>query len=169
MELGYSGDPQRGYHIGQLADSIGELLDASKPVLAAIVGIGNLGRALVAYFSGRCPKLAITAGFDVDPYKVDRVILGCRCYPMTELASVVREQNILVAIVAVPAGEAQSVTDKLAWAGIRGILNFAPVRLKVGPGVYVENVDMTMSLEKVAYFATRGLTTSVDISEEAPQ
>jgi redox-sensing transcriptional repressor len=72
------------------------------------------------------------------------------------MAAVVKEQGIKVAVITVPAREAQTVADTLTESGVKGILNFAPVPLRVGPDVYVEDIDMTMSLEKVAYFARRG-------------
>jgi redox-sensing transcriptional repressor len=156
MSVGYSGSPTRGYDTKQLADSIGNFLDAPKPQGAALVGIGNLGRAIMAYFAGRRPRLSIVAAFDSDPAKVNRVIHGCRCYGVEEMASVVKEQAIKVAVITVPAREAQTVADTLTEAGVKGFLNFAPVPLRVAPEVYVEDIDMTMSLEKVAYFARRG-------------
>jgi redox-sensing transcriptional repressor len=107
----------------------------------------------MAYFTGRRPNLSIVAAFDNDPYKADRVIHGCRCYVLEDLDRVIREEDIRVAIIAVPATEAQAVADLLVRAGVAGMLNFAPVRLHVPSHIYVEDIDMTMSLEKVAYFA----------------
>lgn len=156
MSVGYSGSPTRGYDVRQLADSIGSFLDAPTPQGAALVGIGNLGRALMAYFAGRRPRLSIVAAFDSDPAKANRVIHGCRCYAVEDMARVVKELGIKVAVITVPAAQAQAVADTLVEAGVKGILNFAPVPLTAGPGVYVEDIDMTMSLEKVAYFARRG-------------
>jgi redox-sensing transcriptional repressor len=156
MSVGYVGSPTRGYDVSELIASIGHFLDDPAGEGAALVGVGNLGRAILAYFSGRRPHLRIAAAFDKDPYKVNRVILGCRCYPLDELSAVVREQDIKVGIVSVPASEAQSVADALVRAGVRGLLNFAPVPLHVGPGTYIEEIDMTMSLEKVAFFARQG-------------
>ena len=153
MALGYMGSPTRGYDIAELIGSIGEFLDAPEGQKAALVGVGNLGRALLAYFSGRRPKLTIDAAFDTDPAKVNRVIHGCRCYPLEELVSVVQQQGIQVGIITVPSDFAQLVADKLCQAGVVGIVNFAPVRLRVLKHIYVEDIDMTMSLEKVAYFA----------------
>lgn len=153
MALGYMGSPTRGYDIAELIGSIGEFLDVPEGQKAALVGIGNLGRALLAYFAGRRPKLTIEAAFDTDPTKVNRVIHGCRCYPIEDLTSVVRDQGIQVGIVSVPSDYAQQVTDKLCQAGVLGLVNFAPVRLRVLRHIYVEDIDMTMSLEKVAYFA----------------
>ena len=110
----------------------------------------------MTYFAGRRPHLAIVAAFDKDPYKTDRVIHGCRCYGFANLLTVVREKGVRIGIITVPADEAQLVADELCRAGVRGIVNFAPVPLRVPPGVYVEDIDMTMSLEKVAYFARTG-------------
>lgn len=153
MAVGYSGSPKRGYDVRELISSIATFLDAPQGQGVALVGIGNLGRAILTYFSGRRPNLSMVAAFDSDPYKVNRVIHGCRCYPMAELATVVERLEIRTAIIAVPATEAQAVAERLIRGGIRGILNFAPVRLRVLGGVYVEDIDMTTSLEKVAYFA----------------
>jgi redox-sensing transcriptional repressor len=108
---------------------------------------------MLTYFAGRRPNLLIKAAFDSDPQKVNRVINGTRCYDIRNLAEVVRQENITTAILAVPAGHAQTVTDQLLSAGIKGILNFAPAHIHVPSPVYVENVDITTSLEKVAFFA----------------
>jgi redox-sensing transcriptional repressor len=153
MSVGYSGSPKRGYAVRELINSIGAFLDAPQAEGVALVGVGNLGRAILAYFSGRRPNLAIVAAFDADPYKVNRVIHGCRCFPMQDLPKIVQEMQIRTGIIAVPAAEAQAVAEELIRAGVRGLLNFAPVRLHVPRGVHTEDIDMTMSLEKVAYFA----------------
>ena len=153
MVTGYTGSSTRGYEVKGLLASIGQFLDAPTGDAVALVGVGNLGRAIMAFFAGRRPHLSIQAAFDVEPYKTGRVIHSVRCYPMQELARVVRELSIRVAIITVPATEAQEVADRLVRVGVGGILNFAPVRLRVPHGVFVEDVDVTMSLEKVAYFS----------------
>lgn len=154
MEVGYNGSPQHGYDVEILAQAIAAVLDLSggvEPVVLA--GLGNLGRAIVSFFRQRHPRLTIVATFDADPQKAGRVIHGTRCYPMDRLADVAREHQARVGIIAVPAANAQEVAWQLINAGVRGILNFAPVPLKVPDGIYVEDFDMTMCLEKVAYFA----------------
>lgn len=156
MAIGYTGSPTRGYDVRELIGSIASFLDAPEGQRVALVGVGNLGRAIMAYFAGRRPNLSIAAAFEVDPGKVHRVIHGCRCYPMEELPEVIAREGIGMGIIAVPAEEAQGVADKLVRAGVRGLLNFAPVPLHVPPGVFVEVIDMTTSLEKVAYFARKG-------------
>ena len=153
MVLGSTGSPRHGYDVAELLRAIDEYLDVPGGQHVAVIGIGNLGQALLAFFSGRRPNLSVAAGFDIDPRKTDRVVHGCRIYPLERLAEVVKEENIDVALLSVPAAQAQDVADLCAKVGVRGILNFAPVPLHVPRGTYVSDVDLTMSLEKVAFFA----------------
>jgi len=153
MAIDYSGSPMRGYDVARLLSSIADLLDEPSGQRAALVGIGNLGRAIITYFAGRRPRLAIVAAFDIDPAKVGRKVNGCPTFPMQELGRVARRECIDVGILAVPAHAAQEVAEQLVEAGICGILNFAPAALIVPEDVFVEDIDMTVSLEKAAYFA----------------
>ena len=153
MAVGYRGTPIHGYEAALLADSIAALLDAPGPQGMALVGVGNLGRAILAYFAGRHPKISFTAAFDSDPAKAGRVVQGCPCHGMDELAKVVRQEGIHAAVIAVPAPSAQEVADRLVAAGVRSILNFAPTALRTGPGVYVEHHHQTTSIERVAFYA----------------
>jgi redox-sensing transcriptional repressor len=153
MHVGYNGSPNRGYMVRELLDSIDKLLDPQVAENVALVGVGNLGRAILAYFGSRGMKLRITAAFDKDPTKAGRVFHGCRCYGIEEAAAVIPSEGILSVMLTVPASEAQGVADLLVAAGVRGIVNFAPVRLRVPPEVCVENMDFTTSLERVAFFA----------------
>jgi redox-sensing transcriptional repressor len=153
MLLECSCGSKKGYPVDRLLSKIAQLLDIPTGENVAVVGIGNLGRALLAFFSMSGPSLNVTAAFDRDSSKVGRVLNGCRCYGMEDLERILAEQAIRTVMVAVPAGEAQGVVDRLAACGVRGILNFAPVSLRVPPGVYVERIDMTVALEKVAFFA----------------
>lgn len=153
MSVGYSGSPTRGYEIRELIRCIGNVLDDLHGAGAALVGVGNLGRAIMAYFSGRRPHLAIVAAFDKDVYKVNRVIHGCPVYSSDDLRQVIAEKKIRVGIITVPGNQAQEVADQLVSAGVSGILNFAPVPLRTPEHVYADDLDVTMSLEKVAFFA----------------
>jgi len=157
MPTGFTGTPKRGYSVAALLQSIGNLLDDPAKQRVALVGIGNLGRAILAYFTGRRANLAIVAAFDQDPNKVNQTIHGCRSYPMEELGGTIEEKQIEVAIIAVPASAAQAIADRLVSHGVRGLLNFAPVSLRVPSDVYVEDLDMAISLERVAYFARHGV------------
>ncbi len=155
MSIGYSGNPNRGYDASELVGSIGSSLDDPEGQKAALIGVGNLGRALLTYFAGRRPRLSIVAAFDNDPKKYDRVIQGCRCYSFDRLAEVIEGLGVTIGTITVPAAEAQRVADMLVRSGVKGIVNFAPVRIQVPSNVYVEDIDMIMSLEKVAYFARK--------------
>jgi redox-sensing transcriptional repressor len=95
------------------------------------------------------------AAFDDDETKVNRVIAGCRCYPVRELDQIIRKEGISLAIITVPAEQAQDVAETLEAAGICGILNFAPVPLKMTRNVYTDRIDITTAIEKVAYFANQ--------------
>lgn len=153
MSVQASGSASRGYEVGALVEAIGRALDAPGGEGAALVGVGNLGQAILAYFQGRRPKLSIVAAFDWDPAKANRTVHGCLVYPMGSLPEVLPKLGIRVAVVSVPAREAQGVADQLVAAGVRGLLNFAPTRLRVREGVVVEDIDFAMALERVAYHA----------------
>jgi len=161
MTIGHTGSPAKGYDIDELVDSIGAFLDPDDALRVALVGVGNLGRALLSHFVGWGGQFSIVAAFDADSERTNRVIHGCRCYPMEDLLPVVSRQDVRVAIIAVPASEAQTIANSLCNAGVRSLVNFAPVRLWVPDGVYVENVDVTMALERVAYFAREGVAERV--------
>ncbi len=154
MVVSLAGSPRHGYGTAALIEAITSfLLGGQQERRAVLVGLGRLGRAMLSYFVTRRPGFGIVAAFDTDPARVGRVIEGCRSYPLDELGWRVAELGTTVAIIAVPAEAAQGVADLLVRAGITGIANFAPISLDVPPHVFVENVDLTMSLEKVAYFA----------------
>lgn len=153
MYTDYAGSPRRGYSVEGLLASVSGLLDRPEGQAAALVGAGNLGRAILAFFSGRRPKLRIAAAFDNDPAKTGRAIEGCPCHPLSKMPEVIVREGIDVGIVATPAEAAQDVADRLVESGVGGILNFAPVSLSVPSGVHVEDVDMTVALEKTAFFA----------------
>jgi redox-sensing transcriptional repressor len=153
MYVRCEGSPTRGYHIGVLQECIAAFLDPPATQAVALVGVGNLGRALFAYFSGRRPMFQIVAVFDIDPTKVDRMVNGCPSIHIREARTVIRDLAIGVAMIAVPASAAQGVANVLVEAGVRSLLNFADIRLRVPPEVFVENIDIGVMLEKVAFFA----------------
>ena len=152
MEIGYSGSPRRGYNVSELIQAISRILDGSRERIIALVGVGNLGRAVLSYFTYKHHGLSIAAAFDTDERLVNRVISGCRCFHLDRFEDLVREKQINMGIITVPADAAQSVADRMTGAGIRGILNFAPVPLRVPEGVFVDRIDIASALEKLAYF-----------------
>jgi redox-sensing transcriptional repressor len=154
MCLGYFGVPRYGYEVVELVKHINEVLDASKLHNVAVVGAGNLGRALMAFLESRRATLKIVAAFDDDPSTSNRVINGVPCHAMERLEAIVVQEDIRIAILCVPGPAAQKVTDRLVNAGIKGILNFAPVPIRIPVGVALEEIDVTSSLERVAFFTT---------------
>jgi redox-sensing transcriptional repressor len=152
MLIGYSSLKKKGYDAQELIKVIGGLIDHEESLSVAVVGMGNLGRAITAYFNGKRPKLNIVAAFDVDPNKVNRVVAGVNCFHIKDLNDVVKRSNISIAIIAAPPDSAATVAELLVNAGIKGILNFTTVPVNVPESIYLEEYDMITSLEKVAYF-----------------
>jgi redox-sensing transcriptional repressor len=152
MTIGFAGSPRKGYAIADLVDAINSVLARSVETAVALVGVGNLGRAILAYYANRRP-VRFVAAFDRAADKIGRILHGCRCYAVDQMAEVIAREQIHVGVIAVPAPEAQAVADQLVLAGVKGILTFAPVRLRVPTGMYVEYVDLMMALDKVAYYA----------------
>jgi redox-sensing transcriptional repressor len=164
MTIGATGSPTKGYEIDVLVDRIGQSLDAPSGQKAVLVGAGNLGKALLHFFSEGRTKLSIAAVFDNDPAKQGQSMYGCDgciCHHIDKLEAVVKESGADVGIITVPSSAAQEVADCLSSAGVKGILNFAPITITVDSNIYVEDIDMTMSLEKVAYFARGQVVESV--------
>lgn len=155
MLIGYSGTLRQGYDIKELTEIIGKIIDSKDGQNVAVIGIGNLGRAIIGYFSGKRTKLSIVAGFDLNPEKIDRAYAGVWCYHYDKLTEIIKKENITIAVITVPASEAASVAEMLVMAGIKGILNFTPKALNVPTNVYLEEYDMITSIEKIAYFVKK--------------
>jgi redox-sensing transcriptional repressor len=152
MLIGYSSVLRKGYDVRELIDTIGTIIDSAEGLHVAIIGIGNLGRAVTGYFRGKRSKLNVVASFDKDPQKVNKVISGVKCYSTQDMEQVIRELDIRIAILTLPADYAKSMAEEIVRFGIKGILNFTTVPLNVPSGVYLEEYDMITSIEKVAYF-----------------
>lgn len=143
----------QGYNIKDLIAEIGKVLDSSDIQQMALVGIGNMGKALINFFKGRGKNLKISAAFDIDDEKINRVFNGCRCYHVNEFKEVVNNKKISIGIITVPENNAQEIGDLMAESGIKAIVNVAPVPLKVPDDIYIENLDFTMFFEKTAYYS----------------
>ena len=157
MLMGFSGALKKGYDVKDLIDSIGKLLDYDAGINIAIVGLGHLGSAVTAYFIGKRSKLNIVAAFDVDPLKIEKGIVGIKCYHIDKMAEIISEKEISIGVITVPSNVAVETSEKLVNAGIKGILNFTSVPLKVPDDVFLENKDMVSSLEKIAFFVKEKL------------
>jgi redox-sensing transcriptional repressor len=152
MLIGYSSVQRKGYDVRELVDTIGKIIDSEQMLNVAVIGIGNLGRAVAGYFKGKRSKLNLVASFDNDPQKVNKVISGVKCYPYADIEKILKELDIKIAILTVPPDFAREITEDLVRYGIKGILNFTTIPLNVPSDVYLEEYDMITSMEKVAYF-----------------
>jgi redox-sensing transcriptional repressor len=152
MLIGYSSVLRKGYDVKELIDTIGRIIDSGEGLNVAIIGIGNLGRAVTGYFRGKRSRLNVVASFDNDPQKVNKVVSGVKCYHVQDMEQIIKDLNIKIAIMTVPADYAKSILEQVVRFGIKGILNFTTVPLQVPSSVYLEEYDMITSMEKVAYF-----------------
>lgn len=141
-----------GYDVIELADRLNTLLGLDRKHPLIIVGMGNLGRALARYLGFNSGSFQVVAGVDIDPRKIGSRVGGCEIHHPRELRRLVRESGAEIAILAVPGDVAQENFDALAAAEIKGVLNFAPVRLRDRPGVRLKNVDLRIYLEELAFF-----------------
>ena len=141
-----------GYDVEGLADHLNSLLGLDRQHALVIVGMGNLGSALAQYLGFNYGAFRVVAGVDVDPAKIGRQVGSFVIRASAELAAVVRDSGAEIGVLAVPAEAAQENYDALAEAGIKGVLNFAPVRVKRRPEVPLKNVDLRINLEELAFF-----------------
>jgi redox-sensing transcriptional repressor len=137
--------------VADLIQAVRRILGTHREWPVALVGFGNLGRALVGYRGFRRQGFSICAIFDVDPGKIGQSVDSIRIEPIASLARRVNEQKIELGIIAVPAESAQSVVDALVAAGVCGILNFAPALLSVPEHLSVISVDLAVHLEMLSY------------------
>ena len=152
MLIGYSGTLRKGYNIQELIDLIGTIIDSEEGLNTAIIGMGNLGRALIKYLTGRRHKLEIVAGFDTNPDKIGNKFSGIQCYSTEQLDKIIKEKNIKIGIITVPEDQTVETAQKLVDAGVKGILNYTPKPVEVPDHVYLEEYDMITTLEKVAFY-----------------
>lgn len=164
--FGQFGHPGIGYRVNELIAQLRKILGTDHRWNAAVVGAGNIGRAIMPYGRFARKGFDIVAIFDNDPGVIGTEIAGHKVRPMSDLEALIRERDIKIGIVAVPAQYAQAVADQLIDAGVLGILNFAPVRLDVHDAVSVTSVDFSLSLEQLAFQVSLGMTGSLDEQAE---
>jgi redox-sensing transcriptional repressor len=149
--FGVFGTPGVGYDIRKLIRQIKKMLNLSVPHKAALVGAGNLGSAILAYPGFRMYGFDIAAAFDNDPKKIGREINNVRIEDISSLRTLKR-RKISLAIIAVPRDAAQQTADALVKAGVKGILNFSPLRITVPKKVKVITIDIAMELARLPYY-----------------
>ena len=149
--FGQFGHPGIGYRIDELIDALRHILGIDHDWPLALVGLGNLGRALLKYRGFRTRGFHLVALFDNDPEKIGEIHDGMIVEPIESLRKAVALRKINLAILCVPGEAAQRVTDLIVASGIQGILNFAPVPLVVPPHINLVAVDLSIQLENLAY------------------
>jgi redox-sensing transcriptional repressor len=150
--FGQFGTRGLGYDVEQLAAMITDLLGTKRLQPVILIGVGNLGLALLSYRGFEQEGFEIVAAFDVNPARRQNKQVKQPIHPMEKLEDIVRERSVRMAIVSVPATVAQEVTNRLIQCGIAGILNFAPLVLQVPEDVTVNNVNLAIELENLSYF-----------------
>jgi len=156
MFIGYASRGRKGYNIHELIRVMAGIIDPEEVINLAIVGFGNLGKAISSYLLNKRPMLKLVATFDIDPRKIGAGNLVVPCYSIDRLREVIDSLNISVALLTVPADAAQQMAKALVGSGIKGILNFTTYNISVPGDIYLEEYDMITSLEKVAYFVKLG-------------
>ncbi len=157
-DLGYFGQFGRrgvGYPVEDLAASLRHILGTHRLWPTALVGVGNLGSALLAYEGFKRRGFMISCAFDNDPQKIGRVINSVLIRDVAEFSSAVCERGIRLGIIAVGARTAQTVVDMMIRAGIEGILNFAPTQVRVPDTVVLYAEDLAIRLEQITYHLMR--------------
>lgn len=150
--LGFSGIRGVGYDVDRLRAHIRAELGLTADVSVAVIGAGNLGRALANYGGFARRGFRVVALYDIDPDKVGQEVAGAPVKPFEEIIEDGKRGNIDIGIIATPGSAAQAVADLLAEAGVRSILNFAPTRVNVGAGVEVRQVDLATELQILSYY-----------------
>ncbi|EPM6892301.1 redox-sensing transcriptional repressor Rex [Enterococcus faecalis] len=148
-ELGKRG---YGYDVENLMNFFAKTLNEDELTNVALIGVGNLGSALLKYKFHQSNSIRVSCAFDVNEDIVGRIVDGIPVYPMEDMMEQIRVQQIEVAILTIPAHKAQEVVNKLAEAGVKGILNFTAARLVAPPEVLIQNVDLTNELQTLIYF-----------------
>jgi redox-sensing transcriptional repressor len=152
-----------GYFVEELRRHITEILGLDTAHRVGIVGAGNLGTALANYNGFTQSNFTVVSLFDFDKTKIGTRVGNAHIlvHDVKKIARVVKEEGIDVAVIAVPARVAQRVLNQVMAAGIKAVLNFAPVRLHARLGVKVKTVDLTISLESLSYFLARPQITCI--------
>lgn len=150
--FGEFGKQGTGYEINYLREQICKILHVDRDWSVALVGFGDLGQAIAHYGGFASKGFHIEVVFDNDPDKVGREVNGKHVKDIKEMTTIVNQLKIKMAVIAVPAFAAQEVSHKLIEAGVRAILNYAPITLTVPEGVQVQYIDPVVHLQRMTYY-----------------
>ena len=143
-----------GYNAIELKRNIDSIMGLDRVWKVALVGVGNIGRALIDYDQFRSQGFQITIAFDSDPAKIGKTIHGVAVRSSENIERDVRAERVDIAVVAVPAPVAQAVVERLLSGGVRAILNFAPINITVPEGVYIRHENMAIEIEALSFALT---------------
>jgi redox-sensing transcriptional repressor len=152
MAIGTRGLPSRGYEVHGLLGDLDQALNQTRIHGVAVVGVGDLGRALIATLESTRTNLRIKCAFDTDKSKCNRVYSGVKCHSLDLVDEVVARDGITLAILCVPAASAQAMAERMVLAGVKGVLNFSTAALRLPRTIALEEIDIGNSLAKLAYF-----------------
>ena len=155
-----------GYYVAELKESIGNILGLDQHWNVAIIGMGHLGAALANYQGIARLGFHLVAIFDVNPVVIGTRVGERRVEDIAYLAEIIAERDVQIGVIAVPATHAQSVADKLVAAGIRGIWNFAPVKLQVPPNIPFVSEDLSVGLSSLSYYLTHTSAENEELSDQ---
>ncbi len=152
MLIGLSGNHRKGYHIEELIKLTGRTIDSEQGHNVAIIGMGNLGRAVTRFIIKNQVKMNIVAGFDIDPTKINEEVDGVPCYHISTIRSYIKDLSVDIGVLTTSSEAAQNITNLLVDSGVRGLLNFTSVHLDVPQNVYLKDYDIITSLEEIGFF-----------------
>jgi redox-sensing transcriptional repressor len=153
--FGNYGNISRGYDVRQMSRTISQIIGTDRIQNVALVGVGDLGRALLSYRGFEERGFHIAAAFDTDPDKVGRVFAGRRCYALEKLETVLGDLEIRILILSSRPEGLQDVVDRGVEAGVRSFLNFVPKTLVVPAGCFAEHIDISAKLEKLSFLSLK--------------
>lgn len=153
--FGQFGKKGVGYYVNELKRNVGEILGLNNHWNIAVVGIGHLGAALANYQNFVSLGFNLVALFDQDPKVIGKTVNHVTVEDIRNVKEIVKERKIQIGIIAVPAAFAQGVADKLVDAGIKGIWNFAPIKMEVPDSMHIINEDLSIGLSSLSYYITR--------------
>jgi redox-sensing transcriptional repressor len=156
-----------GYYVKDLLNNIKRILGSNKEWRMGVIGVGNLGSALLSYKDFLKQNYKIVAAFDIDPPKVigrvsEKLGKPAEVFHINRIREVVQERKIDIGLITTPPSEAQGVANLLVDAGVKGILNFAPVQITVPEGFVVKDVFFTTILDNLAYLLSTEVGYSLD-------
>lgn len=150
--FGGFGKQGSGYNLAYLCEQLQRILQVDRIWDIILVGVGDLGHAILHYNGFRNRGYRIVAAFDQDPAKVGQQVGAVTIQDMSQLAKVIRDRDIQIAIIAVPTSSAQQVAEQLVASGIRAILNYAPITLQLPPDVRIRYIDPVVELQSMTYY-----------------